>query len=617
MGFVWLPPRSALRAGSTLAFTLVTPREAARKLASDLGSDMDPKGNFMRLSLDGTDRAQVAAILNAVMQRYVQVAADLKRAKLVELTKILDVQLQSSGENLRAAENALETFRVQTITLPTDRGTPVAPGIESTRDPVFTNFFDLKIELDQARRDRDALQHVLAQFPDSGLPVEALAVIPAVQKSSELSGALRELATKRTDLRALRYRYTDATPAVQHLADEIDTLQRATIPALAAGLVTDLTTREQTLSQRVDAAGGELRAIPSRAIEEARLRREVAIDENLYTTLQQRYEEARLADASSMPDVSVLDAAVAPDQPIKNTVPQVVLMGLLGGLGLALVGAVLMDRIDPRIRYPNEVTRGFGLPILGALPHVKVGKNGKVAGSALEGQPVIEALRGIRLNLVHAVGTSEPLVVTITSPGSGDGKSFLSSNLALTFGDAGYKTLLIDGDVRRGALHRVLGTSRTPGLTEVLAGSASAEQVVQATQYPAVSFIGSGTRQHSSPELLGSPTMNELLVALKRRFHVILVDSPPLGAGIDPYVLGAATGNLLLVLRTGTTDRALTRARLDMLDHLPVRIVGAVLNDIPASGAYYYNYYYNYSYVPGYATEQEEGVVVRELPNPG
>ncbi len=620
VGFVWLPPRSALPPGSSMGFTLVTPREAAHKLGNDLTADMDPKGNFMRLSLDGGDPIQVAAILNTVMERYVQVAADLKRAKLIALTKILDAQLSSSGENLRNAENALETFRVQTITLPTDRGgsgTPVAPGIESTRDPVFANYFDMKIDLDQTRRDREALQHLLAQLPDSGLPVEALAAIGAVQRSNELSDALKELTTKQADLRALRYRYTDATPAVQRLADEIDTLERASIPGLAAGLVNELTAHEQTLSQRVDAAGSELREIPSRAIEEARLAREVAIDENLYTTLQQRYEEARLADASSMPDISVLDPAVAPENPIKNTVPQTVLFGLLGGLGLALAGAVLLDRMDPRIRYPNEVTRGFGLPIIGALPHVKTAKNGKAASADTDGQAAIEALRGIRLNLIHALGTADPLVLTISSPGSGDGKSFLSSNLALTFGDAGYKTVVIDGDVRRGALHRVLGAARTPGLTELLAGSASVDQVIQPTQYPAVSFIGSGSRQHSSPELLGSPAMNELLGALRRRFHVILMDSPPLGAGIDPYVLGAATGNLVVVLRTGSTDRALTRARLEMLDRLPIRVLGAILNDIPPSGAYYYNYYYSYSYVPGYATEQEQSATVRRLPRPG
>jgi succinoglycan biosynthesis transport protein ExoP len=603
VGFLWVPPAAALAPGATVAFTVLAPRDAARKLGDGLTAEMDRDGAFMRLSLEGADPLLVATILNSVMQRYISVAADLKRAKLVELTKILDVQLQSSERNLHAAENGLETFRVQTITLPTDRSTPVTPGLAVTRDPAFSNFFNIKVELDQVGRDRDALQHLLTALPDSGVSVEDVAAIPAVQSSPELSEALKELSTKQADLRALRYRYTDATPAVQRIAGEIDTLERATIPRYVQSLIVDLGGRERSLQNQVSAASGELRAIPARTIEEARLQREVTIDENLYTTLQQRYEEARLADASSMPDVRILDAAVSPEAPIKNTAPRLILLGLIGGLGLALAGAVFLDRIDPRIRYPSEITQGMGLPILGAVPHLKRPSRHALTSEGPDNNGVIEALRGIRLSLVHSLGAS-PLVLTITSPGTGDGKSFLSSNLALAFGDAGYRTLLIDGDVRRGALHRLLNGARTPGLTDFLAGGLTPERVVQTTPYAGVSFIGSGTRQHASPELLGSPAMGALLAAMRKDFHVIVVDSPPLGAGIDPYVLGAATGNLLVVLRTGATDRAFARAKLEALDRLPVRIVGAVLNDVPEFGAYYYHYY---SYLAGYATQEEGG----------
>jgi tyrosine-protein kinase Etk/Wzc len=368
-------------------------------------------------------------------------------------------------------------------------------------------------------------------------------------------------------------------------------------------LIVDLGGRERTLQNQVSAASGELREIPARTIEEARLQREVTIDENLYTTLQQRYEEARLADASSMPDVRILDAAVSPEEPIKNMTPRMILFGFIGGLGLALAGAVFLDRIDPRIRYPGEITQGMGLPIIGAVPHLKRTNRHAAMSEGPENNAVIEALRGIRMNLVHALGAS-PLVLTVTSPGTGDGKSFLCSNLALAFGDAGYRTLLIDGDVRRGALHRLLNGARTPGLTDFLAGGLTPERIVQTTPFSGVSFIGSGTRQHASPELLGSPAMATLLAAMRTDFHVIVVDSPPLGAGIDPYVLGTATGNVLVVLRTGATDRAFAQAKLEALDRLPVRIVGAVLNDVPEFGAYYSHYY---SYLAGYATQEEGG----------
>jgi capsular exopolysaccharide synthesis family protein len=194
--------------------------------------------------------------------------------------------------------------------------------------------------------------------------------------------------------------------------------------------------------------------------------------------------------------------------------------------------------------------------------------------------------------------------VTVSSPGSGDGKSFVASNLALAFADAGHRTLLLDGDIRRGGLHRVMNADRKPGLTDFLAGKATREQLLRTTSYPNLSFIACGTRTQSGPELLGGATMRELIAGLRAQFAVIIVDSPPLGAGVDPFVLGTLTGNLLLVLRTGVTDREMAEAKLDVLDRLPIRVLGAVLNDVREGGSYrYYSYSY---YIAGYEAADEE-----------
>jgi len=129
--------------------------------------------------------------------------------------------------------------------------------------------------------------------------------------------------------------------------------------------------------------------------------------------------------------------------------------------------------------------------------------------------------------------------------------------------------------------------------------------IVHQTNYPRLSIIACGTRRRNNPELLNSPAMPQLMATLRSSYDVILVDSPPLGAGVDPFVLGTLTGNMLLILRTGVTDRVYTEARLDMLDRLPVRVLGAVLNDVRASDAY--GYYSVYAYLPGYeATEEQE-----------
>lgn len=599
LGFQWQPAPGTLAAGRTVDFTLATPRDAALRLGQQLQVQMDVNGNFLKVELRGGVPHQIAAILNAVVERYVGVAADLKRQKLTELMKILDDQLDYAQRNLDEAEAALRNYRVRTITLPSDRSTTASAAGGEGRDPVFTDFFKMQLEREQLRRDRESIGRLVAQAADSGLAADAFGAIGAVTRSAELSQVLKEHADKQAELRSLRSRYADAYPPVQRLGAEIADLERRTIPGLAHALVAQLAVRERQLGRELDATSHNLRQIPPRAIEDARLQRGVELAEEFFNNVQGRYTEARLAaEASGVPDVRVLDPAVVPQRPVKNTTPGLLLMGLVGGLGLGVVGAILLDRLDPRVRYPEQVSRDLGLPILGAVPHLR---------SPDDPVEVVEALRGVCLNLVHAYGAAGPLIVTITSPGPGDGKSFLAANLALTFADGGHRTLLVDGDIRRGVLHRRFKASRQPGLADFLREDATREQIIQSTAYPWLYLLGCGTRTHRAPELLGSPAMGTLLTALRSAYDVILIDSPPLGAGVDPFILGTATGNILLVLRTGYSHREVTGAKLEVLARLPVRTLGAVLNDVPRGAGYHY--YANYSYyLPGYeAVDEEDG----------
>ncbi len=602
LGFVWAPTAALLPPGRTVQFTLATPRDAALRLGERLDVRMDLNGNFLSVELHGTSPRQIAGILNATTARFVQVAGQLKREKLTELTKILEDQRSYAQRNLDDAETSLKTFRMRTITLPSDQavGQGSGTGTAGERDPVVSDFFDRQLEREHLRQDRAAIQRVLAQGGDSALPMDAFAAIGSVQHAPELSNALKELSDKQAQLRTYRYHYSDEYPPVQHLIGEIAELERRTIPGLAQGLIAQLGQREAELGRQVDASSRELRQIPARSVEEARLRRSVQLAEESYNTVQGRFLEATLAaEASGVPDVRILDPAIVPQRPVKNTAPRLLLMGLFAGLGLGVVGAVVLDRIDPRVRYPEQVSRDLGLPILGAVPHLRRDQ---------EPAEVVEALRGVCLNLVHAYGAAGPLLVTVTSPGPGDGKSFLAANLALTFADGGHRTLLIDGDIRRGVLHRRFRAARQPGLTDYLREEATRDQIIQTTAYPWLSVVGCGTRSHRAPELLGSPPMGSLITTLRSDYDVILIDSPPLGAGVDPFILGTATGNVLLVLRTGYSHREMTGAKLEVLDRLPLRTLGAVLNDVPrGAGANYYSYY---SYhLPGYeaADEDEDG----------
>ena len=129
-------------------------------------------------------------------------------------------------------------------------------------------------------------------------------------------------------------------------------------------------------------------------------------------------------------------------------------------------------------------------------------------------------------------------------------------------------------------------------------------QIVQPTPYPRLALIGGGTRTQRAPEVLGSQAMTELIAELRGQYDVILVDSPPLTAGVDPFILGTVTGSLLVVLRTGHSHREIAGAKLEVLERLPIRLLGAVLNDVPRGAAYGYYAYYSY-YLPGYEAVDE------------
>lgn len=597
LGFLWQP--GSLPRDHAVEFSLASPREAATGLGADLDVRMDLNGNFLAVELKGQNPTMIAKILNAVAQRYVDVAAQLKREKLQELTKLLENQLNTAHRNLDDAEMSLQRFRTRTITLPSEQ----ARGSESatdTHDPIRASFFDMQAERDQLRRDRESIEGLLpAAGSDAGLATDALSAIESVRQSPELSTALKELSDKQAQLRAYRYHYSDAYPPLQRLSREVAQLEQQTIPAMARDLASQLAARESEVDRHAGVASADLQRIPARTIEEVRLRRNVDLKEQTYTALQQRFDQARLAAEATVPDVRVLDPAVVPQRPIKNTAPRLLLMGLIAGLGLGLVGAVVLDRIDPKVRYPEQVSRDMGLPILGVVPHLRAKEPGEV----------VEALRGLRLNIIHeaAPATGQPLLFAVTSPGPGDGKTFLCSNLAIAFADGGHRTLLIDADLRRGLLHRRLKVNRQPGLADYLMGQTSADEIVQATAYPRLSLIGCGTRTQRAPELLESSTMMDLLARVRGDYDVVMIDSPPLTAGVDPFVLGTLTGSLVVILRTGHSNRNITGAKLEMLHRLPVRLLGGVLNDVPRGAAYGYYAYYSY-YLPGYeAMEERDG----------
>lgn len=606
LGFEWVPSASLVPSNRPVEFTIRVPGDVRAELARDLVTVQTMvqgrvDNNFLVVSMRGPDQFKIAATLDAVIRRFETVALDLKKERLTAQTEILNDQLKTAEQALASRETAYEEFKVNTATLPTEErgmGVPLPSGLPQTSQTVFGTFFSLNTQKDQLARDRASIDRALSELGGQFAMVTAMEVIPTVKTSSALTVALKQVVDAEANRRALSVTLTDEHPQVRSAAMSRDSLLQHVIPSLVATLLRDMDRREEELNGQITNLAEEMRQIPMRTIEGDRLARQVDIAATLYRELESRYQASRLTELTTVADLSVVDWPRVPFTPVDDPRRTLFLLIVAAAFGLGLGLAILRDRLDPRVQYPDQVTAGMGLNILGAVPTLR--RSGKLGSGDMA--LVVEAFRSIQLRLTHAASNGGPMTVTFTSPGASDGKSFVASNLAIAFADMGHRTLVIDGDVRRGSMHKLLGADHRPGLTDYLAGRVDRASTIQETRYPLLHFIGCGSRRDSGPKLLGSPAMRSLMQELRDEYDVIIVDSPPLGACVDPMILATLTRNLVLVVRSGTTDRTLAESKLDALDRLPVRVVGAILNDVSRGGPYRY-----YSYISGYEVIDDDG----------
>jgi capsular exopolysaccharide synthesis family protein len=597
VGFRWAPSARQLTPGRTYNFNVVTPRDASTALLAKLQPPpvVGLNSNFMNVTLVDRDPVEAAATLNTWLTEFDSTALWLKRRNVSEYSRLLEEQRKYANEGLRNAELKLEGFRTRTITLPSEANV-ITPGLAETRDPVFKAYSDRKMESSDLRQTSEALARALRAGPAAPEAISAIPGLLTQPGAKDLGVLLDELILKEKELRDAQKIFTDEVEKVKALRRNINDLRTRSIPSAARNMLAQLQKRESSLNGQIAAMSAELQSIPTRSIEEQRLRREQAMYEQLYTNLSTRYADARLAESSAMPDITILDRAAPANGAVTLQQLKIIGTAILIALGLGLALSVMLDRMDHKFRHLAQVNSDLGLAVLGTVPQIAQPPRRAKPEDAAE---VIESFRGIRLRLQYAFTTNQPLVCGVTSPEQGDGKSLVASNLALAFAEAGYRTLLIDADTRRGALHEVFGAQRRPGLIEVLSGEVPRAEVLQPTSQERLSLIPCGGRRTTNPELIASSALPRLLSDLVREFSVIIVDGPPLSAGIDAFAIGAACENTLMILRHSKTDMRMAKTKLALLRRLPLRTVGVVLNDVKSMGDYkYYGYDAKYRALP-------------------
>jgi polysaccharide biosynthesis transport protein len=330
--------------------------------------------------------------------------------------------------------------------------------------------------------------------------------------------------------------------------------------------------------------------------EKARLDDQAVQYRQIYANLLTTYEQTRLAEAQSSANIVQVNQAQMPMIAIK---PKVLQNTLLAAFLSALVvagGIFLIDAFDDTIKTPGQVTKTFGLPVLGVIIQHRNG-----LGPICQDQPrspVSEAFRSLRTNIQYSNIDAPLRTLLVTSPSPREGKTLVCANLAVVFAQGGKNVILVDADLRRPAVHKRLEVSNNIGLTNLLLQPEIVlDGMLQKTKTANLSVVSAGDLPPNPAELLGTRKMRLILDKLKEGMNILVIDSPPVLPVADPSVLAPIVDGVLLVLQPGKTTLSEARDTVERLRRVNAKIIGIILNNVDLKGSsYHYFYRKNYHY---------------------
>jgi capsular exopolysaccharide synthesis family protein len=320
----------------------------------------------------------------------------------------------------------------------------------------------------------------------------------------------------------------------------------------------------------------------------------------LYDRLLATMQTLDLNKGISPESVTIMESAsqAFPDQ---SGVWKQVAVGSLVGVGLSVLLLLLINRLDDRMISIAELKEMFDEEVLGQIPRVTSrGPKREVAlvGPEDERHDFVEAYRNLRSSLLYmAEAGARPKILLVTSSVPNEGKSLTSANLSITMASTGSRVLLVDADLRKGALHTRFGVAPRPGLTEVLGQGLNWEEAVQATKFPNLSLLPRGTFAPNAGELLISNATKEFLRDAAAKYDYVILDTVPVMAADDVTSLAPHVGGVIFVIRAEFTSAHVARAALYSLYQRQVRVLGVAFNSArPSFEEYYYYRYKGYYY---------------------
>ncbi|MBR4508014.1 MAG: polysaccharide biosynthesis tyrosine autokinase [Elusimicrobiaceae bacterium] len=308
-----------------------------------------------------------------------------------------------------------------------------------------------------------------------------------------------------------------------------------------------------------------------------------------------------LSGQFSANNVRIVDEAVVPVKPYRPRKMVNIAIGLLSGVLLGMLITFLLEFLDQTTKTAKDIEDKFKIPLLGFVPHEKQKKGFEDYRIMLKEGNVLTAenIRNIRTMLSFSLNANKIKTLLITSSLQGEGKSFFSSSLAAAFAQVGKKVLLIDGDLRRGRLHRIFKLSNEKGLSSLWASENTLEKFeknIQKTDVKDLYVLTSGPRPANSSELLSTPLLKELVEKLTTSYDLVIVDCPASLPVADTFIWGQIIPQAVFATRQGKTPIKSAMFTLERLKQANVKVLGGILNDCYKSGTTYgeYGYYRKY-----------------------
>lgn len=566
-----------------------------------------PNSRLLEVRFESTDAQLAARIVNAHVENFIEQNFRSRYEATTQASNWLGRQLDELRIRVEKSEDARLAY---------EREHQIWT-IDEKQNITTQKLADLSKELTLAQAER-----IQKESNNQLARTGAVDAIPAVRDSP----SLRELEARQNELQT---QYSEALqqfgpnyPRVQRLE-----AQRAEIGQIVAAEKQNILARieieyraakgrEALLVQALEKQKGESNHLAQKLVQYNILKREAETNKQLYEGLLQKLKEANISAGLRASNVRVVDPALVSPSPIRpnkrRNVLLAVLVGLVGGVGLAF----LREYLDNTVKTPHDVEFSTSLPSLTVVPaFATVNGRGRMPkllkGPAASGSErvelvsherpqsqISEAFRALRTSLLLSQADHPPQVILVTSALPREGKTTAAVNLAVTLAQLGDRTLLVDADLRKPGVSKLLSLSdgKHAGLSTYLAGVSSLDLVT--IPHPRISnlaAIPTGPLPPNPADLLTSKRMREGIATLRGEYKFIVLDSPPIMAATDAVILSVLCDGVLLVARSGETPRqALARTR-DLLVGVRSRLLGVILNAVDFSGP---QSYYSYSYYP-------------------